>query len=65
MSRIIYILFIVLGGASAAVQSPVNSGLGKRIGVFEGGFWSFAFSLCSFWPFLCDSFIYRPLPAAT
>ncbi len=42
MSRIIYILFIVLGGASAAVQSPVNSGLGKRIGVFEGGFWSFA-----------------------
>ena len=42
MSRIIYILFIVLGGASAAVQSPVNSGLGKRIGVFEGGLWSFA-----------------------
>lgn len=42
MSRIIYILFIVFGGASAAVQSPVNSGLGKRIGVFEGGLWSFA-----------------------
>lgn len=41
MDKLIYILFVVLGGAAAAVQSPINSGLGKRIGVLEGGLWSF------------------------
>ncbi|MBR5329599.1 MAG: DMT family transporter [Firmicutes bacterium] len=41
MDKLIYILFVVLGGAAAALQAPINSGLGKRIGVFEGGLWSF------------------------
>ena len=41
MDKLIYILFVVLGGAAAAVQAPINSGLGKRIGVFETGLWSF------------------------
>lgn len=41
MSRVLYVLFMILGGAALAVQSPVNSGLGRRIGVFEGGLWSF------------------------
>lgn len=42
MSKLIYLLLMVAGGAAAAVQSPVNSVLGKRIGVFETGLWSFA-----------------------
>ena len=42
MSRLFYIMYIVLGGAALAVQSPVNSGLGRRLGVLEGGLWSFA-----------------------
>lgn len=41
MDKLIYILFVVLGGAAAAFQAPINSGLGKRIGVFETGLWSF------------------------
>lgn len=41
MNKLVYILFVVLGGAAAAIQSPINSGLGKRIGVLEGGLWSF------------------------
>lgn len=41
MNKLFYILFVVLGGAAAAVQAPINSGLGKRIGVFETGLWSF------------------------
>lgn len=42
MSRLFYVLYIALGGAALAIQSPVNSGLGRRLGVFEGGLWSFA-----------------------
>jgi len=42
MSKLIYLLFVVIGGAAAAVQSPINSVLGKRVGVFESGLWSFA-----------------------
>lgn len=42
MSKLIYLLFVVIGGAAGAVQSPINSVLGKRIGVFESGLWSFA-----------------------
>ena len=41
MDKFFYILLVVIGGAAAAVQSPINSGLGRRIGVFEGGLWSF------------------------
>lgn len=41
MSKLIYLLFVVMGGAAAAVQSPVNALLGKRAGVFEAGLWSF------------------------
>lgn len=42
MSKLFYLLFVAIGGAAAAVQSPINSVLGKRIGVFESGLWSFA-----------------------
>ena len=41
MDKLVYILFVVMGGVAAAVQAPINSGLGKRIGVFECGLWSF------------------------
>lgn len=41
MGKFVYIILIALGGASAALQSPINSALGKRIGVLEGGLWSF------------------------
>ena len=41
MDKLFYILFVVMGGVAAAVQAPINSGLGKRIGVFECGLWSF------------------------
>lgn len=41
MDKLLYIVLIVLGGASAAVQSPINSVLGKRIGILECGLWSF------------------------
>ena len=41
MDKLLYVILIALGGASAAVQSPINSALGKRIGVLEGGLWSF------------------------
>ncbi len=42
MSKLIYLLFVVIGGTAAAVQIPINSVLGKRVGVFESGLWSFA-----------------------
>lgn len=41
MGKFVYIILIALGGASAALQSPINSALGKRIGVLEGGLLSF------------------------
>ena len=42
MDKLIYILFVIVGGAAAAVQAPINAGLGKRIGVLETGLWSFS-----------------------
>jgi transporter family-2 protein len=42
MSKLIYLFFVIFGGAAAAVQSPINAALGKRVGVFESGLWSFA-----------------------
>lgn len=41
MEKILCLLFVIAGGAAAAVQSPVNAGLGKRIGILEAGFVSF------------------------
>lgn len=41
MDKLIYILFVALGGSALATQAPINSALGRRIGVFEGGLWSF------------------------
>ncbi|MDO4541442.1 MAG: DMT family transporter, partial [Bacillota bacterium] len=41
MEKIFCLLFAIVGGIAAAVQSPVNSGLGKRIGTMEAGFVSF------------------------
>ena len=42
MDKLIYMAFVILGGAAAAIQAPINGELGKRIGVLEGGLWSFA-----------------------
>ena len=42
MDKLIYILFVFIGGAASAVQAPINAGLGKRIGVLETGLWSFS-----------------------
>lgn len=41
MQSIFLIIFAVLGGISFAVQGPVNSALGKRIGVMQASFFSF------------------------
>ena len=41
MEKIILLLLAVLGGAAVAVQSQVNGGLGRKIGVLEGSFISF------------------------
>lgn len=41
MDKLLCLFLVVLGGAAAAVQSPVNAGLGKRIGTLEAGFVSF------------------------
>lgn len=41
MEKFLCLLFVIVGGAAAAVQSPVNAGLGKRIGTLEAGFISF------------------------
>ena len=42
MDKLFYIIFVIFGGAAAAVQAPINAGLGKRIGVLETGLWSFS-----------------------
>ena len=41
MEKILCLLLTIMGGTAAAIQSPVNSGLGKRIGTLEAGFISF------------------------
>ncbi|MET3698789.1 transporter family-2 protein [Bacillus oleivorans] len=41
MEKIIILLLAVIGGAAVAVQSQVNGGLGRKIGVLEGSFISF------------------------
>lgn len=42
MDKLLYVFLIIFGGACSGIQAPVNSALGKRIGVFEGSLWSFA-----------------------
>ncbi|HWO78221.1 MAG TPA: DMT family transporter [Bacillus sp. (in: firmicutes)] len=41
MEKIVLLLLAVMGGAAVAMQSQVNGGLGRKIGVLEGSFISF------------------------
>jgi bacterial/archaeal transporter family-2 protein len=40
--KILFPLLAVIGGMSIAVQGQINGGLGKKVGVIEGAFISFA-----------------------
>ncbi|NLI90848.1 MAG: DMT family transporter [Peptococcaceae bacterium] len=42
MNKIIYVILMVLSGWAFGIQSSINSSLGKRIGVYESSFFSFA-----------------------
>lgn len=41
MVKIIFPLLALIGGMALAVQSQINGGLGKKVGVIEGSFISF------------------------
>jgi transporter family-2 protein len=41
MLKLIYLVLPVLGGLMAGIQAPINAGLGKKVGGFEGAFISF------------------------
>jgi bacterial/archaeal transporter family-2 protein len=40
--KILFPLLAVLGGMAVAIQGQINGGLGKKVGVIEGSFISFA-----------------------
>ncbi|MDN4494721.1 DMT family transporter [Ureibacillus aquaedulcis] len=42
MLKLIFPLLAMVGGMALAVQSQINGGLGKKVGVIEGSFISFA-----------------------
>lgn len=39
--KLIFPLLALIGGMALAIQGQINGGLGKKIGVFEGAFFSF------------------------
>lgn len=41
MNKIFYVVLMITAGWIFGIQSSVNSALGKRIGVYEGSFFSF------------------------
>lgn len=41
MMNVLFPILALLGGAAVAVQSQINGGLGKKVGVLEGSFISF------------------------
>ncbi|MEG2657930.1 MAG: DMT family transporter [Clostridiales bacterium] len=41
MDKVFCLIFVIMGGIALAIQSPVNAGLGKRVGSLAGGLLSF------------------------
>jgi transporter family-2 protein len=46
MDRTTAVLLTALMGGAVALQAPINSGLGKRVGTFQGAFLSFIIGAC-------------------
>ncbi len=40
--KILFPLLAIIGGIAVAIQGQINGGLGKKVGVFEASFVSFA-----------------------